>query len=259
MPPESSVNATPEKPLSGRVALVSGGSRGIGREIVRLLSARGAKVAFTFRSNKDSADRVVQELKSAGAEARAYGFDVADTGEARKMCLELDGQWGGVQILVNNAGVTKDNLFIRMSDDEWDEVMRTNLKGAFALSRAVAKGMMKKRWGRIINIASVSGLFGNVGQTNYAASKMGLVGFTKSLARELAGREITVNAVAPGFVETEMTEKLPEKAKENMKQQIPLGRFGRPEEVAEIVCFLASDKASYITGQVVSINGGLYM
>lgn len=248
-----------EKPLSGRVALISGGSRGIGRETTKLLATRGARVAITFKQNREAADRLVEELESSGAEARAYGFDAADGAEARKVCSELEEQWGGVQILVNNAGITRDNLFIRMSEEEWDDVMHTNLRGAFTLARAVAKGMMKKRWGRIINITSVSALTGNVGQANYAASKMGLVGFTKSLARELSGRNITVNAVAPGYIETDMTEKIPEKAKHELMKQIPLGRFGRPEEVAEVVGFLASEKASYITGQVVSINGGLHM
>ncbi|MBI2891326.1 MAG: 3-oxoacyl-[acyl-carrier-protein] reductase [Nitrospirae bacterium] len=249
----------PARELEGRVALVTGASRGIGRETALALGLRGARVAITYREKRDAAENVLQDLKSRAVEAMALQFDVADTAGAKSACERIEEAWSALDILVNNAGVTRDNLFIRMSDEEWDDVIRTNLRGAFALSRAVARGMMKRRRGRIINIASVSGLLGNVGQANYAASKMGLIGLTRSLARELAGRGITVNAVAPGFIETDMTARLPERARTELLQQIPLGRFGRAEEVAETVCFLASEKAAYITGQVVSVNGGLHM
>ncbi len=240
--------------LKGKSAVVTGGSRGIGRATCLRLASIGARVYINFASNQGAAEEVLREITSKGGEASLLPFDVSSC----KACQEALGSVeGGVDILVNNAGITRDNLLARMKEEEWDAVMSTNLKGAFNCCKAILRPMMKKRWGRIINMGSVVGTMGNPGQTNYCAAKAGLEGFSRSLARELAPRNVTVNVVAPGFIETDMTSVLPEKIKEQLLGQIPMGRMGRPEEVAEAVAFLASSAADYITGQVLHVNGGL--
>ncbi|WP_456431661.1 3-oxoacyl-[acyl-carrier-protein] reductase [Thermosulfuriphilus sp.] len=247
------------KGLKEKVAVVTGGSRGIGRAISERLAEEGAKVYLTCSSSPEVAQEVVRKIKDQGGWAEILVFDVSDfkaTEEALKGVLTTEGR---IDILVNNAGITKDGLLIRLKEDDWDRVIGVNLKGAFNCCRVIVPRMLKRRSGRIINISSVVGASGNIGQTNYAASKAGLIGFSKSLAREVGSRGITVNVVAPGFIETEMTASLPDRVKEALLSQIPLGRYGQPEEVAAIVAFLASEEAGYITGQVIHINGGLYM
>ncbi len=245
--------------LAGKVALVTGASRGIGRAIALALAEAGAKVGVNYAASSEAAEEVVSRIKKAGGEALAVRFDVSQAGEVLEGVQKLKETLGPVDILVNNAGITKDTLLLRMKEEDWEAVLAVNLKGAFLCTKAVLQGMMKRRFGRIINISSVIAFSGNVGQTNYAASKAALIGFTKSLAREVASRGITVNAVAPGFIETDMTAKIPEKIKETLVSQIPLGRVGKPEEVSPAVVFLASEAASYITGQVIHVNGGIYM
>ncbi len=242
--------------LEGKVAVVSGGSRGIGFAVAEELAAAGARVAVTARA-EDRAGQAAEALGGAGG--RGYGCDVTD-GEACTALVErVDEDLGPVDILVNNAGITRDNILVRLKDEDWDAVLDTNLRGAFYMMRAVARGMMKRRSGRIVNIASVVGLTGNRGQANYAASKAGLVGLTKSVAQELASRDVLVNAVAPGFVETEMTASLSEDARNTLFERIPLGRFGQPSDVAGAVRFLVGPAASYITGQVLVVDGGMVM
>lgn len=245
--------------LKGKTALVTGGTRGIGRAIVDALADAGANVAFTYRSSTETAEQVRQALEAKGVQALAIQGDAADFEAAQATVEQVVERFGAIDILVNNAGITKDNLLIRMSEDDWDAVIGTNLKSVFNFCKAAYRPMMKQRAGKVINISSVVGVVGNPGQANYAASKAGIIGFTKSLARELAARGVTANVVAPGYVDTEMTEAIPEAAKAAMQESIPLKRTARPEEIAAAVVFLASSAADYITGQVLNVNGGLAM
>ena len=245
--------------LTDKIAVVTGASRGIGREIAVTLAAKGATVIVNYNGSAAKAEEVVQEIQKAGGKAEAVQCNVSDFDKASELMAYVVKQYGRVDILVNNAGITRDNLLMKMSEEDYDAVLNTNLKGAFNCIRHVARQMLKQKSGCIVNISSISGVMGNAGQTNYAASKAGVIGFTKSLARELASREIRVNAIAPGFIETEMTEKLSQSAVEAGKGQIPFGRFGKAEEVAKAVCFLASEDASYITGQVLHVDGGMGM
>jgi 3-oxoacyl-[acyl-carrier protein] reductase len=244
--------------LSERVAIVTGASRGIGRLIAVELARRGARVVASARS-VEALDSLVAEIAAGGGEALAVAADVAVAADAEGLLAAAVQRFGRVDILVNNAGITRDGLLLRMKEEDWDAVLDTNLKGAFLCTRAAAKVMSKQKYGRIINISSVVGEMGNPGQANYCASKAGLLGLTKSVARELARRNVTVNAVTPGFVVTDMTDALPEKARDELVSQIPLGRLGKPEDIAFSVAFLASDQAGYITGQVLGVNGGMHM
>jgi len=241
--------------LSGRTALVTGSTRGIGRAIAETLAGAGARVAVVGR-DVVRAEEVASKL---GGGAAGFSCDVADIASVNALVENVEKAFGTIDILVNNAGLTRDNILFRLKDDDWDAVLDANLRGAFVAIRAVARGMMKRRWGRIINIASVVGLTGNKGQSNYAASKAGLIGLTKSVAKELASRNILINAVAPGFIETDMTAAMTSEARAAMSSQIPLERLGTPADVAAAVVFLASEHASYITGQVLVVDGGLVM
>ena len=245
--------------LSSKSALVTGGSRGIGRSIVEQLAESGAIVAFTYRSRKEEADSLVAELQSKGRKAVAYQSDAANTAQAHEVVQSVIKDFGRLDILVNNAGITKDGLLMRMSEQDWDDVISTNLKSVFNFTKAACRQMMSQQGGKIINISSVVGMIGNAGQSNYVASKAGVIGFTKSIAKEIASRNVQVNAVAPGFIETDMTEKLNEKQKEAILGIIPMKRMAKPEEVAKIVCFLASEDANYITGQTLCVDGGMVM
>jgi 3-oxoacyl-[acyl-carrier protein] reductase len=245
--------------VSGKVALVTGGSRGIGAAIAEKLAKNGAHVALTFVSSPEKAQEVVEKCKAHGGNAKSYQSNAAVHAESEQLIQQVVADFGGLDILVNNAGITKDNLILRMTEEQWDQVITTNLKSCFNLTKFTAKQMMKTRSGSIINISSVVGVFGNAGQSNYAASKAGMIGFTKSMAKELASRNIRCNAIAPGFIETEMTHVLDEKTKEAFLKSIPLGRLASGSEVADVVCFLASDQSSYVTGQVISVCGGLNM
>lgn len=245
------------KMLKGKVALVTGAGRGIGREIAVTLAKEGAFVIVNFNGSKERAQETVEEIKKAGGEAVSYGCNVADFTACGEMITTLVKEYGHIDILVNNAGITKDNLLMKMSEDDFDSVIDVNLKGCFNTMRHLSRQMLKQKGGKIINISSVTGVMGNPGQANYCASKAGIIGLTKSAARELGSRQITVNAVAPGFIETEMTKDLSDAIRENMKAQILLKRTGTAKEVADVVAFLASEAANYITGQVISVDGGM--
>ncbi len=245
--------------LSGQVALVTGGSRGIGQAVVMALGSRGAHVVINYRANQSAAENVLAELKAKGGRGELSPFDVANASGVEEAVKRIVDAHKKIDILVNNAGVTSDNLLLRMRSEDWDTVVGTNLKGAVLCTKAVSRHMIRQRHGRIINLSSVVGQTGNAGQSLYAATKAGILGFTKAVAKELASRGVTVNAVAPGFIETEMTAGLPTAVKEEYLRSIPLGRFGSSEEVAEVVAFIAGPEARYMTGQVVSVNGGLYM
>lgn len=245
--------------LTGKVALVTGASRGIGREIALTLAGYGADVIVNYNGSKEKAMEVVEEIEKLGRKAKAIQCSVADFAACKDMVAEGLKEFGHIDILVNNAGITKDNLLMRISESDFDAVINTNLKGTFNTIHHMYKAFLKQRSGRIINLSSVTGILGNPGQANYAASKAGVIGLTKSAARELAGRNITVNAVAPGFIETDMTQAMTDTAKEAVLSQIPLKKAGQPKDIAETVAFLASEKAAYITGQVISVDGGMSM
>ncbi|RBP06850.1 3-oxoacyl-[acyl-carrier-protein] reductase [Rossellomorea aquimaris] len=245
--------------LEGKVALVTGASRGIGREIALQLAREGCNVAVNYSGSEAKANEVVDEIKGLGREAIAVQCNVSDSDAVQAMVKETIGQFGSVDILVNNAGITKDNLLMRMKEAEWDDVININLKGVFLCTKAVTRQMMKQRSGRIINISSIVGVSGNPGQANYVAAKSGVIGLTKTTAKELAPRGITVNAIAPGFISTDMTDQLPEDVRNEMLKQIPLSRFGDPQDIAKVVTFVASESASYMTGQTLHIDGGMVM
>ncbi|MDO5361112.1 MAG: 3-oxoacyl-[acyl-carrier-protein] reductase [Eubacteriales bacterium] len=243
--------------LENKVALVTGASRGIGREIAMTLAKEGASVIINYNGSRERAEEVKNSIESEGGKAFLYPCDVSDFQSCEAMAKDIVKTHGRLDILVNNAGITRDNLIMKMKEEDFDAVLNVNLKGTFNTIRHFSRQMLKQKSGKIINISSVSGILGNAGQANYAASKAGVIGLTKTMARELCSRGITVNAVAPGFVETEMTEVLSEDIKEAACKQIPLGRFGKPSEIAAMVAFLASEKADYITGQVISVDGGM--
>jgi 3-oxoacyl-[acyl-carrier protein] reductase len=245
--------------LEKRVALVSGASRGLGRAIALELARRGAAVTVNYNRSAEAAEGVVKEIISAGGQAAAFKADVSDFKQAQELVKFAIETFGNLDILVNNAGITRDTLIMMMSEEDWDNVMRTNLKSTFNCSKAAVKHMIRKRYGRIVNISSVAGQMGNPGQTNYSASKAGQIGFTKSLAREVAARNITVNAIAAGYIETDIWADVPEEARQAIMNLIPLGRKGQPEEIAYAVAFLASEQAAYITGQVLGVDGGMAM
>ena len=245
--------------LNGKTALVTGASRGIGRQIALTLAGYGAVVIVNYNGSAQKAEAVVKEIEENGGTAEAVQCNVSEYDKAQELISGIVKKYGRLDILVNNAGITRDNLIMKMSEEDFDAVVSTNLKGAFNCIKHVSRQMLKQKGGRIINISSVSGVIGNAGQANYCASKAGVIGLTKSVARELGSRGITANAVAPGFIKTEMTEGLPDSVKEAMGEQIPLKRFGETKDVAEAVAFLASDAASYITGQVISVDGGMAM
>lgn len=243
--------------LDGKVALVTGGSRGIGAAIARRFAEQGANVAFTYRSSAEQANALAAELEKLGVTARAYQSDASDYEAAENLAKEVLEHFGQVDILVNNAGITKDTLMLRMTEAHWDDVIQTNLKSIFNLTKHLIRPMMKNRGGSIINMSSIVGMTGNAGQANYAASKAGIIGFTKSIAKEMGSRNIRCNAIAPGFIETDMTESLDDKVKEGYLQNIPMNRLGKAEEVADVCVFLGSDLSTYLSGQVISVCGAL--
>lgn len=243
--------------FQGRAAIVTGGSRGIGRAIAKELASRGANIAFNYTRNREMADQLVAELQSSGVRAKAFQADVTDFAASEAMVKAVKTEFGSIDYLVNNAGITRDKLIMMMSKEDWDAVIDTNLKGVFNVTKNAVSVMVRQRRGSILNIASISGIVGMAGQTNYSASKAGLIGFTKALAKEIGRRSITVNALALGLIETDMTAALPDEYKQKMLEQIPLGRYGTVEEVARVSAFLLSDDARYITGQVIQADGGL--
>ncbi|MGG1480282.1 3-oxoacyl-[acyl-carrier-protein] reductase [Bacillus smithii] len=245
--------------LEGKVALVTGASRGIGREIALEFAREGADVAVNYAGSEEKAREVAEEIKAMGRKALLVQCDVSDSQSVQDMIKSVVDYFGGLDILVNNAGITRDNLILRMKEEEWDAVINTNLKGVFLCTKAAARAMMKKRSGRIINISSIVGIIGNPGQANYVAAKSGVIGLTKTTAKEFASRGITVNAIAPGFISTDMTEDLPEEVKEAMIKQVPLARIGEPKEIARVALFLASPDSSYMTGQILRVDGGMGM
>ena len=244
----------------GRVAIVTGGGRGIGRAVAVRLAEEGADVAVSYLSNDAAAEETAEAVRAAaGAECEVFKGDVASPGDVQALFKGVGDVFGRVDILVNNAGITRDNIMMRMKEEEFGDVLRTNVGGTYLCTRAALRPMVRARWGRIVNVSSVVGLVGNAGQANYAASKAGIVGFTKSVAREVAQRGITANVVAPGYVETELTGSLPEEVKGLIRDQVPIGRFGEAEEVAEVVAFLAGEGAGYVTGQTIAVDGGMTM
>ncbi len=245
--------------MERKVAVVTGASRGIGRAIAIKLADEGQDIVVNYRSDEKAAKETASEIEGKGVRAFLYRFDVSSASEVKESFKAILKECGRIDVLVNNAGITRDNITVLMKPEEWDAVIKTNLTGVYLCSQAVIKPMMKQKWGRIVNITSVVGFLGNPGQANYAAAKAGIVGFTRSLARELASRGITVNAVAPGYIETDMTASLPEKVREELLSRIPVGYIGHPDDVAEAVKFLVSDGARYITGQVIHVNGGMFM
>lgn len=245
--------------LENKIALVTGASRGIGRAIAIKLASEGAKVVINYAGNQSKAEEVKNEIESNGSEAFIIQADVSKSNEVEEMIAKVIDKFGKIDILVNNAGITRDGLLMRMKDSDFDEVINTNLKGVYNCTKMISKLMIKQRSGRIVNMASIVGITGNAGQTNYAAAKAGIIGFSKSAAKELASRGITVNVVAPGFIQTDMTSVLTDNVKETMLKEIPLGRIGLPDDIANAVNFLVSDEASYITGQVIRVDGGMNM
>lgn len=243
--------------MGNKVALITGGTRGIGRAIALKLSEKGYNIAISYINNNKKAQEVVDEIEKNNVKALAIKADVSKEEEVNNMMKVINKELGNIDVLVNNAGITKDNLLIRMKTEDWDQVIDTNLRGVFLCTKAVARGMMKKRYGKIVNIASIVGISGNTGQGNYSASKAGVIGFTRSIAKELGSRGINVNVVAPGFIETDMTQVLEDNIKDEMLKSIPLNRAGKPEDVANLVVFLCSEKADYITGQVIHVDGGM--
>ena len=245
--------------LSNKIALVTGASRGIGRQVAKDLASYGATVVANYPNSNDSAEQTVEEIEKSGGTAIMSEFDVSDFDAVQEGIGSVIDKFGGVDILINNAGITRDGLFLRMKEEDWDVVFAVNLKGVFNCTKAVVRSMSKQKYGRIINIASVVGEMGNAGQLNYSSTKAGVIGFTKSAAKEFGSRGITVNAISPGFIQTDITQDIPEEYKQKYMESIPLGRFGETSDISNVISFLVSDNASYITGEIVRVNGGLYM